>query len=98
MAQFDLYQGVGPTPYVVDLQADALDRLTTRVVAPLAPRKKAEIMRGLTPVVEIDGREFVVRTQNLAAVHVRELRRRVGSLVEYQDDIKRALDLLFLGF
>jgi hypothetical protein len=49
-------------------------------------------------MVEIDGSEFVVLTQEMAAVRFRELQRRIGSLERYQDGITRALDLLFLGF
>ena len=99
MAQFDLYAGVGRTnAYVVDLQADLLDRLATRIVAPLVPRTETEIITGLTPLVEVNGTEFVILTPELAAVPARELRNRVASLASYQDAIKRALDILFLGF
>jgi toxin CcdB len=99
MAQFDLYAGVGRTnAYVVDLQADLLDRLATRIVAPLVPRTETEIITGLTPVVEVNGAEFLILTQELAAIPARELRSRVASLAAYQDAIKRALDILFLGF
>ncbi len=99
MAQFDLYAGVGRTEsYVVDVQADLLDRLGTRIVAPLVPRAKTGIMTGLTPLIEIDGVEFVVLTQEMAAIPVRDLQNRIGSLAEYQDEIKRAIDILFFGF
>jgi toxin CcdB len=99
MAQFDLYAGVGRTnAYVVDLQADLLDRLATRIVAPLVPRTETEIITGLTPVVEVNGAEFLILTQELAAIPARELRSRVASLAAYKDAIKRALDILFLGF
>jgi len=99
MAQFDLYSGVGRTKgYVVDVQADLLERLATRVVVPLLPRGEAEVAATLTPLVEIGGAEFVLLTQELAAIPKRELRHRVGSLAAYQDQIRRALDILFFGF
>jgi toxin CcdB len=99
MTQFDGYQGVGRTEAtVVDLQADVLDRLATHVVAPLLPRAKAEIVTGLTPVVEFGGAGFLVLTQEMAAVPKRELQHRVGSLASGQDQIKRALDILLFGF
>lgn len=98
MAQFDLYAGVGrANGYVVDVQADLLDRLATRIVAPLMPRDLAAVITGLNPVVEIQGAEFVILMQELAAVPVRELQSRAGTLGHYQDDIKRAMDLLFFG-
>ena len=98
MAQFDLYAGVGRTNgYVVDVQADLLDLLATRVVAPLKSKAEAQIITGLMPVVEFEGAEFVVLIQEMAAVQTRELQRRAGSLAGYQDNIKRALDILFFG-
>ncbi|MBN9561751.1 MAG: CcdB family protein [Alphaproteobacteria bacterium] len=99
MAQFDLYAGLGDAAgYVVDVQADFLDRLDTRVVIPLLSRERAEIVRELTPVVEIGGEAHVLLTQELSAIPRRELRKKVGSLAEYRDEIRRALDILLVGF
>jgi toxin CcdB len=97
MAQFDLYVGVGEG-HVVDVQADLLERLDTRVVVPLLLQEQAEIVRELTPVVEVGGASYVLLTQELAAVPRRELRKKVGSLAEYRDEIRRALDILLVGF
>ena len=99
MAQFDVYAGVGRSKiHVVDLQSDALDQLTTRIVAPLVPQAGTHIISTLNPVVEIQGTQFAILMQEMAAVRLRELQRRIDSLQEYQDEIKRALDLVFYGF
>ena len=99
MAQFDLYAGVGDGErvHVVDLQTDLLSGLATRIVAPLRARAETAVITGLTPVVQVEGAEFVVLMQEMAAVPTRELQRRIGSLGAYQDSIKRALDIVFFG-
>jgi toxin CcdB len=99
MAQFDVYAGVGHTKgYVVELQSDLLDRLAARVVAPMVPSDKAAIISGLTPLVRFKEADFLLLTYQLASIPVRELQRPVGSLASDQDSIKRALDILFIGF
>jgi toxin CcdB len=54
--------------------------------------------QGLNPVFTVEGQELVMATQYMAAVPEGELRFRVGSLAEQQDEISSALDMLFLGF
>ncbi|MEE1610773.1 CcdB family protein [Microvirga sp. CF3016] len=99
MGQFDVYAGVGRSNrLVVDLQSDLLAPIATRIVAPLFQRSETPVLTELSPPVRIDGREFVVMIPLLASIPVRELQRPVGSLVSDQDAIKRALDVLFLGF
>jgi len=46
----------------------------------------------------IEGQDFVIATQYMAAVPKGELRSCVGNLAEQQDEISAALDMLFLGF
>jgi toxin CcdB len=99
MARFDLYAGLGAGDgYVVDVQADLLDALTTRVVVPVLPRAAVQVIRDLNPIVRLDDEDFAVMTQELAAVPRRDLRRKVGSLSDRRDDITRALDVLLTGF
>lgn len=99
MGQFDVYADVGRSNrLVVNLQSDILAPIATRIVAPLFQRSDTPVLTELTPLVRLDGRELVVMIPLLASVPVRELQRPVGSLVSDQDGIKRALDVLFLGF
>jgi toxin CcdB len=99
MAQYDVHAGIGRSNrLVVDLQSDILGPLATRIVAPLFQRSETPILTELTPPVRLDGRDLVVMIPLLASVPVRELQRPIGSLVSDQDAIKRALDVLFLGF
>jgi hypothetical protein len=50
------------------------------------------------PDVEIGGRRWIARLQELAAVPAGELRTRIGSLAELRDALKRGLDILIDGF
>jgi len=99
MSQFDVYASVGRSGrLVVDLQSDLLEPMATRVVAPLFPKGETPVLTELTPQVRLDGRDFVVMIPLMASIPAHELRRPVGSLASDQDVIKRALDILFLGF
>jgi toxin CcdB len=99
MARFDLYSGVGSgTGYVIDVQADILESLATRVVIPLLQHEGAKVVRDLNPMVRIDDADYVLMTQELAAVPRSILRRKIGSLSDRRDDITRALDVLLIGF
>ncbi|MBD2747836.1 CcdB family protein [Microvirga sp. BT688] len=99
MSQFDVYAGVGRSGrLVVDLQSNILGPIATRIVAPLFQQSEAPVLTELTPTVRLDGHDLVVMIPLMASIPVRELQRPVGSLASDQDAIKRALDLLFLGF
>ena len=64
---------------------------------PLLPAGSGRTIRDLNPAVGIDGRPFVVMTQELLAVSRALLKRSVGSLDAWQDEIVRALDILLTG-
>lgn len=103
MAQFDIYPNRNPEtresiPYLLDVQADMLDVLATRIVIPLyhgdAIPKPA---RHLNPVVEVDGRSMVLSTAELAGVPASMLGDAAGNLHDYRDDIIASLDFVFTG-
>lgn len=100
MARFDVHpRPGGGLGYVVNVQAELLSALTTRVVVPLLPEDAAPRPIGeLNPRFEIAGRSCVLLSQALAAVPVRSLARPVASLAAERDAITRAPDLLLVGF
>ncbi|BCK74559.1 ccdB-like toxin protein [Acetobacter aceti NRIC 0242] len=101
MARFDVYRlaGRGEARFVLDVQADLLGELGTRIVVPLLSRKAApKPAKRLNPVFVIDDHSFVMMTQFMAAVPNRDLKKIVTSLSLYQDEITQALDLLLTGF
>lgn len=96
MAQFDLYRLKGGQ-LVVDLQTDLIGIDASRVVAPLRDAGLYTAFPGLTPKVDVAGKAWIVRTQELAAVAGSELNDCIGSLSAHRDALKRALDILIDG-
>lgn len=92
------HKGSASTPYLLDVQADLLRDLDTRVVVPLvradAFGRKA---RGLHPVFEIEGEPFVMATHLMAAIRRRELGRVVTSLLDRRSEVIGAVDVLLSG-
>lgn len=98
MARYDVCVSPGGVGFVVDVQTNLLDGLTTRVVAPLRPAASAPTpAKLLNPVVEIDGETHVMVTQFISAVPVRALGKPTGELAERADEITRAVDMLSQG-
>ncbi|MEI9424719.1 CcdB family protein [Mesorhizobium sp. Cs1299R1N1] len=99
MARYDLYRNIDGDGYLLDVQADLLDRLTTRVVIPLMPPNMAPVPgRRLNPTFAIDGKDHVMVTQFISALTASELPEVEGNLSRHHDDIVAALDMLFQGF
>jgi toxin CcdB len=97
MARFDVYRY--EDGYLLDVQADILDGLNSRMVVPLMPSAKApKPADRLNPVFIVGEDEFVMVTQFMAAVPVRDFGKPVGSLEQEYDRIKLAIDMLFDGF
>ena len=104
MAQFDIYANLNPEtcqtiPYLLDLQADFLGHLATRVVAPLYSSEAfGKAATHLNPSFPVQQTTVVMSTAELAGVAIAHLGDTVGSLKEYRQKIIAALDFLFTGF
>ncbi len=100
MARLDVYEAPGRAKrgHVVDVQADLLSHLSTRVVVPLLPvGELRHIAAELNPVISIEGQDHVLVPQAIATVPRQELKARVGTLVAHHDVILRAIDVLLSG-
>ena len=99
MARFDVYAGPSGTGYVLDVQADVLEDLNTRIVVPLLPVSQAPApARGLNPVFDIGAEPHVMVTQFLAAIPRSLLRTPITSLARHDSQIMGALDMALVGF
>lgn len=104
MAQFDVYTNPNPEtkriiPYLLDVQADLLNNLTTRVVVPLySVSAMSKAARHLNPRFPIKRTTVVMSTAELAGVTLNRLGDKVCSLKEHRNEIIAALDFLFTGF
>lgn len=101
MAQFDLFRHPRSKryPFLLDLQADLLRDLATRVVAPLTAVKRlnGKPISRLNPIVDVEGTRYSVLFQELAALPVTALGAEAGSLRARREELIAALDLLFTG-
>lgn len=104
MAQFAAYENPNPTtkktyPYLLDIQSDLLDELRTTVVIPLSPTSlagKAAITK-LCPMIEIDNKNYIALTQQIAGVDRRGLGKEVCDLSHYRSEIIAASDFIISG-
>ncbi len=99
MAKFDVFPNPDGSGYLLDVQADLLEALNTRIVVPLMPRNKAPRPADrLNPLFEIEGAQVTMLPQFMAAVPVTILKNPVTNLSGDFDKISNALDMIFVGF
>lgn len=99
MAQFDVYAGRGKNAkYLIDIQDNILDMLTTRVVAPLVPISFISLpMKNVNPVIHVNDEKLILLTHLLAAVPCRQLGKIIFNVKMQRNEIITALDMLFTG-
>ncbi len=99
MAKYDVYPNPDRAGYLLDVQAELLDYLNTRIVVPLFPVAEApKAAKRLNPVFEIEGAQVVMATQFLAPVPTAILRNPLTNLSNRFAEITNALDMAFQGF
>jgi toxin CcdB len=104
MAQFDVYANPNEemneaVPYLLDVQADLLDALATRVVVPLVDASTmGKAIKHLNPRFTVRNATVFMSTAELAGVPLRSIGEKVASLKDHRDEIVAALDFLFTGF
>lgn len=98
MARFDAWPNPDGAGWLLDVQADLLRDLNTRVVIPLMPPESAPRPAArLNPVLTIAGHPAVMVTQFLSAVPASLLRGDPVSLAREGVAIQNAIDLLLTG-
>ena len=105
MAQFDVYQNANAKtrklyPYLLDIQHDFISDLTTRIVIPLGDYAhfKSLIMNRLSPEINFNGHKLVLLTPQLSSISKGSLKKSVGSLQNFRDEIIASLDFAVSGF
>lgn len=101
--QYVIYRNKGNStayPYLLDVQSDIIGELVTRLVVPLYPAKKVfnPPVKRLTPVLTIEGEDYLLMTHEMASVRLISLGEKVVDASPYRQTIKRALDFIFDGF
>ena len=100
--QCDIHQNAddesGEIPYLLDIQANLLAELQTRVVVPLIRTGSfgRKAMR-LHPQFLVDGQDVVMATHLVAAVRRQSLGKIITSLHHERDVVLNAVDVLWSG-
>jgi toxin CcdB len=98
MARFSVYANPDGPGYLLDVQANLLSHLSTRMVVPLLPKGSAPMpAQQLNPVFEVEGTPCVMVTQFMAAVPCKVLKQPVLNLQSQAHEVVAALDCLFQG-
>ena len=104
MARFDVYPTPiaderRHTPFWLDVQADHLQPLATRVILPLRRTSaRQQVTQRLNPEFDVEGTRVYADTANIATYPLALLRRPVASLRNERFAIVDALDFLFAGY
>ncbi|BEM81537.1 MULTISPECIES: CcdB family protein [Serratia] len=101
--QFTVYDNTYPAsayPYLLDVQSDLIDVLSTRLMIPLyaLDNVRVKISARLCPEIEVNGEKFLVMTHEMAAVRISQIGKAVGNANEHRNQIKAAIDFLIDGF
>lgn len=99
MARFDIYRMPDSNGYLLDIQANFLSHIDTRLVVPLLPLDEASrpAVR-LNPCFHIGTEKVAMITQLMAAVPKSVLATPLGNLSDHHDEIVSAIDFLMQGF
>ncbi|KIH76163.1 toxin CcdB [Geoalkalibacter ferrihydriticus] len=99
MARFDVYLNKEGQGCLLDVQADILCHLNTRLVVPLLPQAQApQPAQHLNPCFAIAGESLVMATQFMAAVPAGILDTPLTDLRQHRHEIVAAIDFLLQGF
>lgn len=104
MPQFTVYKNKNlatkmRAPYLLDVQSNLLSELETRVVIPLyiTAALKGKQLTTVTPTFEIEGKDYVLMTPQLAGISKKELGQEMADLAVHRDIIIAAMDFLITG-
>lgn len=101
--QFSVYKNTNAAsqaafPFLLDVQSNLLSELHSCVVIPLARAKTGQIaMTRLSPLVAIDGQEYVLHTAQMSSMNRKILGACVADLSAQRDVFIGALDFLISG-
>ena len=99
MPQYGVYRNPEGNGYVLDVQADVNSHFNTRIVVPLLPVDIApKPAKTLNPLFELDGGQYSMVTQYMAAMPVKVLKDKLFNVTERRAEIVAAIDFLLQGF
>ena len=103
MAQYDVYANPSSSaatgiPYVVVIQSDLLDALSTRLTLPLAvPDVTTKVPTALCPVIAVKGKRLHALAHFAAPLPAKMLRRPVANVAAQASALVSAMDAVLSG-
>lgn len=104
MAQFDIHENPSRTtkklyPFLLDIQANHISELSTRIVIPLADQKiyGQTTLTRLTPEIAYGGISLLLMVPQLSSVESKKLKKPIGSLGHFRYEILAAIDFSISG-
>ena len=99
MARFDIYANPEGNGFLLDVQADLMSHLNSRLVIPLVRSGIAPTpIKVLNPIFQIEDATYLMLTQQMAAVSVQMLKGPVLNVNNRRDEVVAAIDLSLQGF
>lgn len=104
MKQFAVYKNKSRNtqayPYFIDIQADMLSHLNTRLIMPLTPKSNFNSqVEALTPVITIEQVDYVVLASMITTTDVKNLKAEdvVMDALHLGDKLVSTIDMMILG-
>ena len=98
MAQYDVYALAGSDDLFLELQANRVQGISTRVGAPLVRKSPSDKpIHRLQPTLVIRDQAYVMLTQHIFSLPAADLKERIDNISGEDYRITSALDLLFHG-
>lgn len=103
MRPFDVFPNPSPrsrtaAPFIVLMQSHFVDEMPSALIAPLIRESRSGDFTRVAVSVKLNDEALHLSLAEMAPIRRSDLKRSVGSLLPYEDDIRRALDRLFTGF
>lgn len=103
MRQFDVFPNPSPrsrsaAPFIVLMQSHFVDEMPTALIAPLIREPRSGDFTRVSIAARLSDEILYLSLAEMAPITRADLKRPVGTLRPYEDDIRRALDRLFTGF
>lgn len=100
--QFDVFRNPfaedrDATPYLIVLQANAIDHFGTQVVAPLVPPSPVQMRERVLPKVTVEGEAYAIMVPNMMAISTKYIGQPVANLETDRYRIISAVDIVFTG-
>jgi len=103
MSEFKIYENNSSTsesyPFLIDVQSDLLSGLDTRLVIPMIKSEEIgrHLIRNLNPSINFMGNEYIVMTQQMAAIPKVILGNAIEEAKVDRTQILSAIDFLITG-